>query len=80
MSNPLTPQIVDKVKGEKIMEDYKPAICQYCLADSNYTRLCEDKNHRCPVCGSDYSGPRRDKEFRILVENGLVADDEEVEL
>lgn len=56
--------------------NYKPATCQYCLADSNFTALAESKKRRCPVCGSDYTGPRRDKEFRVLVEAGLVADDE----
>lgn len=57
-------------------EEYKPAICQYCLADSNHTTLSPNKNRRCPVCGSDYTGPRRDKEFRVLVEAGLVAEDD----
>lgn len=57
-------------------EDYKPATCQHCLADSNYTALGHNKDRRCPVCGSDYNGPRRDKEYRVLVEAGLVAEDD----
>lgn len=61
---------------EKEAMNYLPATCQYCLADTNYTTLGPDKERRCPVCGSDYSGPRRDTEFGVLVEAGLVADDE----
>lgn len=30
----------------------------------------------CPACGADYTGPRRDAEYRVLVEAGLVAEDE----
>jgi ribosomal protein S27AE len=58
------------------MSDYKPATCQYCLADSNKTALGPDKERRCPVCGADYMGEHRDKEFRVLVEAGLVANDD----
>lgn len=55
--------------------DKKPT-CQYCLADARYTPLATDKNGRCPVCGSAYTGPRRDKEYRVLLEAGLVVDDD----
>lgn len=48
-------------------------ICQYCLADPRYTPISPSKHHRCPVCGASYGGPRRDREFRALVEAGLVA-------
>lgn len=50
-----------------------PATCQYCLADPRYTGLGPDKENRCPVCGSAYSGPRRSTEYNTLVEAGLVA-------
>ena len=53
------------------MEKEKLTACQFCLANSNYTKISKDKNRRCPVCGSDYTGERRDREFRILVESGL---------
>ena len=46
--------------------------CQYCLADPRFTPLGSDKDKRCPVCGAAYCGPRRDEEFRVLVESGLV--------
>lgn len=58
------------------VSDYKPATCQYCLADGNYTTLGSDKERRCPICGADYTGPRRDAEYSVLVEAGLVAEDE----
>lgn len=48
-------------------------VCQYCLADPRYTPISPSKDHRCPVCGASYRGPRRDREFRALVEAGLVA-------
>ena len=63
-------------KEQLNMNDYKPATCQYCLADGNHTVLGKDEAKRCPVCGSHYDGPRRDAEFRVLVEAGLVAEDE----
>lgn len=56
------------------MKDAVP--CQYCLADSRYTAIAEDKNRRCPVCGSDYTGPRRDREFAAIRDAGLLKDDE----
>lgn len=58
------------------MNENKPATCQYCLADGRYTPLGPDPDKRCPVCGSAYTGPRRDAEFAVLVEAGLVAEDE----
>jgi hypothetical protein len=36
-----------------------PPWCQYCWADPRYTRITDDKDRRCPVCGADYVGPRR---------------------
>lgn len=63
-------------KGETMSKEYKPATCQYCLADANHTALGPDESHRCPVCGADYTGPRRDEEYRILLEAGLVAKDD----
>jgi hypothetical protein len=48
-------------------------VCQFCLADPRYTPISPSKEHRCPVCGASYRGPRRDREFRALVEAGLVA-------
>jgi hypothetical protein len=56
--------------------EYKPATCQFCLADGNHTNLGPNKEHRCPVCGADYSGSRRDKEYEVLLEAGLVATDD----
>jgi len=50
--------------------------CQFCLADPRYTRIAPESHSRCPVCGSDYSGPQRVAEYRALVEAGLVAFDE----
>lgn len=58
-----------------MIEDKKPS-CQYCLADTRYTVIAKDRKRRCPVCGSDYTGPRRSKEFAALRQAGLVADDE----
>lgn len=57
-------------------DDEEPPIpqpmCQYCLANPRYTRVGSNPDQRCPVCGADYDGPRRDKEFRALLEAGLV--------
>lgn len=50
--------------------------CQYCLADSRYTSISIDTKRRCPVCGSDYTGPRRSKEFAILLQSGLLNNDD----
>lgn len=50
--------------------------CQYCLADSAYTAIAEDKSKRCPVCGSFYTGPRRGKEYAALREAGLIRNDD----
>jgi len=74
----LTPASVHHAlsKGGNMNEEYKPATCQYCLADGNYTTLGHFKDRRCPVCGADYTGPRRDKEYSTLVEAGLVAKDD----
>jgi hypothetical protein len=58
------------------MSEYKPATCQYCLADSRHTPLGPDPSKRCPVCGAAYTGPRRDEEYQVLLEAGLVADEE----
>src|SRR5262245_14359390 len=33
--------------------------CQYCWADPRYTKITDDVLRRCPVCGADYTGPRR---------------------
>jgi hypothetical protein len=46
--------------------------CQFCLSNPRHTRLGSDPHRRCPVCGADYSGPRRAREFQILLEAGLV--------
>jgi hypothetical protein len=56
-----------------MMDDYVPATCQHCLADARYTPLGPVESERCPVCGAAYSGPRRSKEYRVLVEAGLTA-------
>lgn len=53
------------------------SVCQYCLADSRYTGLGLSENKRCPVCGSNYSGPRRDKEYNALLEAGLISSNED---
>lgn len=57
------------------MPDERKPTCQHCLADPRYTPLGPDKDKRCPVCGSAYSGPRRDAEYVALVEAGLVVQD-----
>jgi hypothetical protein len=57
------------------MTDPAPT-CQYCLADPRFTPLGPDKDNRCPVCGAAYGGPRRQEQFRALVEAGLVASDD----
>lgn len=44
-----------------------PTLCQYCLADPRYTPIAELGITRCPVCGAAYSGPRRDTEYRAIV-------------
>lgn len=36
-----------------------PPWCQHCWADPRYTKITDDKERRCPVCGADYTGPRR---------------------
>lgn len=46
--------------------------CQYCLADPRYTTIAPPPATRCPVCGSSYSGPRRDAQYRALVDAGLI--------
>jgi rubrerythrin len=56
--------------------DRKPT-CQYCLADPRYTTITKNKERRCPVCGSDYTGPRRDKEYAALRDAELINDDDE---
>lgn len=53
------------------MIEPKPT-CQYCLADTRYTPLAFNRNQRCPVCGAAYTGPRRDEEFQVLLEAGMV--------
>ncbi len=50
------------------------ACCQYCLADSAYTIITQDKKRRCPICGADYTGPRRSKEFAAIRDAGLLGD------
>jgi hypothetical protein len=40
-------------------DDGMPPWCQFCWADPRYTRIAHDKDRRCPVCGADYTGPRR---------------------
>lgn len=50
--------------------------CQYCLADSRYTVITQNKKRRCPVCGSDYTGPRRSEEFAAIREANLLKDDD----
>ena len=60
------------------MSDRKPT-CQYCLADPRHTPLPPPMLTgvgRCPVCGSAYTGPRRSEEYRVLVEAGLVTNDD----
>ncbi len=52
------------------------ACCQYCLADSNYTAITEEKENRCPVCGSRYTGPRRSKEFAAIRDAGLLENED----
>jgi hypothetical protein len=47
-------------------------ICQYCLANPRKTTVTDDPERRCPVCGADYTGPRRSAEFRALIDAGLV--------
>jgi len=47
--------------------------CQYCLADPRCTPIALRPHPRCPVCGAPYSGPRREREYRVLLEAGLVA-------
>lgn len=57
------------------MSEERP-ICQYCLADPRYTKIAEDKERRCPVCGADYTGPRRDAEMAAIREaNQMWLDD-----
>lgn len=48
------------------------ACCQYCLARTTHTPLGPKDGPRCPVCGSAYSGERRDREYRALVESGVL--------
>lgn len=50
--------------------------CQYCLADTRYTPLAFNRNQRCPVCGAAYTGPRRDVEYGVLRDAGLVTRDD----
>ena len=54
----------------------RKATCQYCLADTEHSNMTMNKERRCPVCGSDYTGERRDKEYAALLEAGLVKEDE----
>ena len=49
-------------------------VCSYCLADPNRTGFSSNPNHRCPECGSNYSGPRREKEYVALVDANLVGE------
>jgi hypothetical protein len=53
--------------------DYLSATCQYCLADCNHTPIGPDPDKRCPVCGSPYTGPSREREYLVLLAAGLVA-------
>ncbi len=50
-----------------------PETCRHCLADPRYTPMGDPDEKLCPVCGVNYSGPRRSKEYQILVASGLVA-------
>ena len=61
---------------EKINKGIKNSVCQYCLADLRYTKISKDKNRWCPVCGSDYTGPRRHEEFAAIRDAGLLANDD----
>lgn len=58
------------------MEEKTYSACQYCLADARYTKIAKDENRRCPVCGSDYTGPRRSKEYAAIRDAGLLNHDE----
>jgi len=61
-------------KGLRFAEDSfsRPPTCQHCLADPRYTETATNPEHRCPVCGSAYTGPRRGLEYAALVAAGLV--------
>ncbi len=50
-----------------------PPTCEYCLADPRYTAMGDPQEKRCFVCGVRYSGPRRSKEYNVLLISGLVA-------
>ncbi len=50
-----------------------PPTCQHCLSDPRYTPMGDPQEKRCPVCGVRYSGPRRTREYVVLVTSGLVA-------
>jgi hypothetical protein len=52
---------------------FRVPTCQHCLADPRHTPLGDARKPRCPVCGSAYSGPRRDAEYQVLLDAGLVA-------
>lgn len=71
---PMTTTTTDHNQPQPDPQQYPAPTCQYCLADPRYTPLATaGAGRRCPVCGSAYTGPRRDREYNVLVEAGLVA-------
>jgi tRNA(Ile2) C34 agmatinyltransferase TiaS len=67
---------IDKRIAAQEAKDAREArpICQYCLADGRYTKIADNKDRRCPVCGADYTGPRRSREYAVIREAGLLWD------